>query len=64
MPDDARIQETLRRLGGWAWMQDKSYDDLHWLEKRFIEHFEQITESDEYRKLDWKGEQFQLTEGN
>lgn len=63
IPRDAQIQETVRRLGGWTWLQDKSYDDLHWIEKRFMEHFGQIVESDEYRKLDWKGEQLQLTEG-
>jgi len=45
IPNDRRIQESIRRLGGWDWLSGRSYDDLHWLEKRFVEHFEQIVES-------------------
>jgi hypothetical protein len=53
LPNDNSIQETIRRLGGWNYLQDKSYDELHWIEKRFIEHYEQILESDKHDLIDW-----------
>ena len=63
IPKDGRIQEALRRLGGWTWLQDKGYDDLHWLEKRFIEHFEQIVESRKYDNDMIAAEERKLLEG-
>ena len=63
IPNDGRIQEAIRRLGGWTWLQDKGYDDLHWLEKRFIEHFEQIVESRKYDNDMIAAEERKLLEG-
>ena len=61
IPSDDKIQEVIHRLGGWDYLKGKTYDDLHWLEKRFIEHYEQIEESEKYRELDWHKERL-LTE--
>lgn len=63
IPNDGRIQEAIRRLGGWTWLQDKGYDDLHWLEKRFIEHFDQIVESRKYDNDMIAAEERKLLEG-
>lgn len=39
-PEDPVTREAIRRVGGWHWLQQQSYDELHWIEKRFIEHYE------------------------
>lgn len=44
-PSDPSTKEAIRRVGGWAWLQSQSYDELHWIEKRFIEHYESSGES-------------------
>lgn len=41
-PVDLKVREVIRRLGGWNWLSQQSYEDLHWLEKRFIEHFDAL----------------------
>ena len=53
VPEDEKIQQAIRRLGGWDYLKGKTYDDLHWLEKRFVEHYNQIEESQKYGELDW-----------
>lgn len=39
-PDDPIAVEAIRRIGGWSWLMRQSYDELHWLEKRFVEHYD------------------------
>jgi hypothetical protein len=51
VPNDYGIQKAIRRLGGWDYLKGKSYDELHWLEKRFIEHYEQIDRGDELERI-------------
>jgi len=45
-PTDAKMQEAIKRVGGWDWISRQTYEELHWLEKRFVEHYEAITETD------------------
>jgi len=44
IPPDPAINETVRRIGGWDWLSTQGYTELHWIEKRFIEHFEAIND--------------------
>ncbi|MBN1225005.1 MAG: hypothetical protein JXB23_17285 [Candidatus Aminicenantes bacterium] len=44
-PKDAQIRLVIDRLGGWSWLQGRSYDELHWLEKRFIDHFQDVSKN-------------------
>lgn len=39
-PNNPVAIEAVRRIGGWSWLAKQGYDELHWLEKRFIEHYE------------------------
>ncbi|MBW2596735.1 MAG: hypothetical protein JRC93_12355 [Deltaproteobacteria bacterium] len=41
---DEKVNEVVRRLGGWSYLKTQTYDELHWLEKRFIEHYESMDE--------------------
>jgi hypothetical protein len=63
IPEDRRIKESIRRIGGWDWLSGQSYDELHWLEKRFLEHFDQIAESETYDNQIAAGEERKLLEG-
>jgi hypothetical protein len=63
IPEDRRIRESIRRIGGWDWLSGQSYDELHWLEKRFLEHFDQIAESETYDNQIAAGEERKLLEG-
>jgi hypothetical protein len=58
-PNDSKTKEVVRRLGGWERLQTLNYDELHWLEKRFVEHYQSLTEREfdglpgkEYKKLE------------
>lgn len=53
-PKDFAIKETIRRLGGWSWLSMQTYNQLIWVEKRFIEHFETINKSLENDSLFWE----------
>jgi hypothetical protein len=44
-PEDPQTREAIRRVGGWHWLQQQSYDELHWIEKRFIEHYDSCGDS-------------------
>lgn len=51
VPNDYLIQQAIRRVGGWDYLKGKTYDDLHWIEKRFIEHYEQIEGKDDHERI-------------
>lgn len=57
-PSDPLVKEAIRRIGGWEWLTLQGYDDLHWLEKRFIDHFNVMVETDSK----WLHEGERLTE--
>jgi len=40
MPTDPKSQEIIRRIGGWIWLGLQTYDELKWVEKRFVEHWD------------------------
>lgn len=40
MPKEPEVQEVIKYLGGWNWLQTQTYDELIWIEKRFNEYFE------------------------
>lgn len=46
-PSDPVAVEAVRRIGGWAWLTRQSYDELHWLEKRFVEHYESYEQKEQ-----------------
>jgi len=41
-PEDLKITEVVNHIGGWSWLIARSYDELHWIEKRFIDHYESL----------------------
>jgi hypothetical protein len=43
-PSDPYISKVIDVLGGWSWLSLRTYDDLHWIEKRFLEHYESALE--------------------
>ncbi|MBW2610687.1 MAG: hypothetical protein JRC68_10150 [Deltaproteobacteria bacterium] len=43
-PLDPKISEGIRRIGGWDCLTRRTYDELQWDEKRFIEHYESLDE--------------------
>ena len=43
-PLDPKIKETIRRIGGWDCLTRRTYDELQWDEKRFVEHYESVDE--------------------
>lgn len=46
---DPMINEAVRRLGGWTFLSEQTYDDLQYQSKRFMDHFEDIKERDTLR---------------
>jgi hypothetical protein len=44
-PLDLKISETIRRIGGWDWLAQQTFDQLQWAEKRFYEHFDSVSET-------------------
>lgn len=41
---DPGINETVRRLGGWGYLREKTNDELQWISKRFVEHYRDLQE--------------------
>jgi len=39
-----KTREAVRRIGGWTCLTRRSYDELQWDEKRFVEHYEACDE--------------------
>lgn len=39
-PVDPKIRDVIRRIGGWDCLTRRTYDELQWDEKRFLEHYE------------------------
>jgi len=56
-PNEKVIRKVIDTLGGWSWLGSRTYDDLHWIEKRFLEHYETIIEKSKHDDL-------MLLEGN
>lgn len=50
-PEDPLIRKTIQALGGWSWMSTLTYDELHWMEKRFYEHYSSLSETYEDQML-------------
>ena len=43
-PENPKVREALRRIGDWSWLMARDYDELKWIEKRFVEHYESLDE--------------------
>lgn len=43
-PEDPKIRETIKRIGEWEWLMLQTFDELHWIEKRFVEHYNGMDE--------------------
>uniref|UniRef100_A0A6H1ZD58 Uncharacterized protein n=1 Tax=viral metagenome TaxID=1070528 RepID=A0A6H1ZD58_9ZZZZ len=48
IPIDPDIQNAIHCIGGWEWLQTKTYDELHWIEKRFNEYMEHVIDRNKY----------------
>lgn len=49
-PDDARIRATVRVLGGMRTIGFTQSEQMQFLERRFVEHFEAISDADDVRQ--------------
>jgi hypothetical protein len=47
IPDNPKIQKIIAVLGGWDNLSLQSYDELVWVEKRFIEYFNDMIDKDQ-----------------
>ena len=41
---DPQVNEAVRRVGGWRYLREKTNDELQWISKRFVEHYQDLRE--------------------
>ena len=46
---DPQVNEAVRRVGGWRYLREKTNDELQWISKRFVEHYNDLQDQNRLR---------------
>ena len=46
---DPQVNEAVRRVGGWGYLKEKTNDELQWISKRFVEHYNDLQDQNRLR---------------